>query len=44
MSRVGFVSEPHLVRHVGTESALYERTVVNDAQFSTRAWQPEGVA
>lgn len=43
-SRVSYVSEPHMVRHIGIESGLYPQTVVNDAQFNTRAWQPEGVA
>jgi len=44
-SRFGYVSEPHMVRHVGVESGLYTASaVVNDAQFTSRAWQPEGLA
>lgn len=43
-SYVGYVSDPHLVRHIGTESGLYPGTVVNDAQFQRRAWTHEGAA
>lgn len=36
--RVGYVSHPHFVRHVGVQSGLYRHTVVNHGQFSRQAW------
>lgn len=36
--KVGYVSEPHFVKHVGLEGSMHGRTITNEASFAGERW------